>query len=56
MREMIQGDVWDLNCGRQGVEVFSFLPFGAIEKGQDPLKAPVRRGEQDLSLLQIPTL
>lgn len=31
------------------------LPYGATEKGQDPLEVPVRRGEQDLSLLQIPT-
>lgn len=49
-------DVWDLSCHREGVEVFSLLPYCAIEKGQDPLEVPVRRGEQDLSLLQIPTL
>lgn len=30
------------------------LHFGAIEKGQDPLEVPVRRGGQDLSLLQTP--
>lgn len=45
-----------MSCSREGVEVFSLLPYGAIEKGQDPLEVPVRRGEQDLSLLQIATL
>lgn len=29
------------------------LPYGAI-KGQNPLEVPVRRGGQDLSLLQNP--
>lgn len=48
--------IWDLNYSRKGVEVFSPLPSGAVEKGQDPLETPVRRGEPDLSLLQIPTL
>lgn len=36
--------------------IFSFLPCGAMEKGQDPLEVPVRRGEQDFSLLRTPTL
>lgn len=33
--------------------LFSPLPYGAI-KGQNPLEVPVRRGGQDLSLLQNP--
>lgn len=45
-----------IGTAADGVEVFSLLPSGAVEKGQDPLEVPVRRGEQDLSLLQIPTL
>jgi hypothetical protein len=40
-------------CSRGSV-LFSPLPYGAIEKGQDPLEVPVRRGGQDLSLLQTP--
>ena len=31
------------------------VPYGVTKKGQDSLEVPVRRGEQDLSLLQIPT-
>lgn len=55
MGETLRGDVWDLNCSRWcgGVQP---LPSGAIAKGQDPLEVPGRRGEQDLALLQIPTL
>lgn len=45
-----------MSCSREGVEVVSLLPYSAIKKGQDPLEVPVRRGEQDLSLLQIATL